>query len=117
MKIKYNELLLRVLSYQRLVGEPESYYLWDKKSLEKITIENKDKCFDYTQAYDKIWAYFFILPEDFCDDPKRYLQEHKGRLYCPMLMKGNQKAMVFNFSIKQETREGEYIQLTLPLFS
>ena len=116
MKIKFQELLLRVMSYQRLVGEPYKYGLWDKVRMEDITVENKDDCFDYKQAYDKIWAYFFLLPEDFCNDPVGYLAKHNWRLYCPMLMKNNQKAMVFHFEHKQEKKQEEqYTQLTLPL--
>lgn len=77
-----------------------SYGLYDKVNKEYINVSNKEKCFDYEDAYENRNLFRYTYDKSLDNDFVSYLLKHHGEIYFPMLRKNDQKAYVAQFDVK-----------------
>lgn len=98
-KIKLSELISKMLKIEHSTGvKLEAYYLYDKTTKEKITIQNCNKSSDYSYIYNNCTKLDYSYDEELDIDPVKVLQRNKGFLYIPICLRNQQKAYIFQFN-------------------
>jgi hypothetical protein len=121
VKISLSTLISKMLEIEKITGiKLESYYLYDRKTNEKITVQNCEKTFDYFNAYNNRITFKYVFDDELERNPVAFLQKRNGFIYVPICLRNQMKAYIFEFNLQDVNRfyiaqEGVYEQLCLPL--
>lgn len=99
-ELNLSQVIAMILQIESDIKVPcLSYGLYDKADKTYITIENKDTCFDYHEAYDNRCKFRYTHDASVKDNAVIYLLKHHGEIYFPMLKRNTQKAYVAQFDV------------------
>lgn len=113
IKIKLSTLIGKMLEIEKNTGiRLDAYYLYDRVSKEKITVQNCDRTFDYRQVYNNRSIYDYLFDDELEKNPIKVLAKCNGYVYIPVCLRNQQKAYIFQFNPADIKR----LSATIPVY-
>lgn len=125
IKVKLPTLIGKMLNIETTTGiRIDSYYMFDRVSKERITVQNCERTFENHQAYDNRYKFDYLFNDELEKNPVQFLNKCNGFVYVPICLRNQQKAYIFEFNLEDikslinpvgDIVSPTYEQLTLPI--